>query len=295
MIEDFPTRISLRHLLAYLLAAAVLVTLCGGALIVLKGRLFGPEPPLVEGQPFPLEAWFAYVAVALSVLLAYLLQARLVERRPRRELAPGRAGELLVGAAVGIGLALLVVLALWIGGAYRGAWHGLGDLLAPSLMAIGAGLSEELLIRGFVLGLIERWAGSLVALLLTAVLFGGLHFDNAGAGLWPVLALMLGPGVALGAATLATRRLWLPIGLHFGWNFGQSGLFGLLDSGTSFPSVIDASVAGPTWLTGGAFGPEASLPGLAVWLSLGLFLLIQARRRGRLVPFHPSTDPVPSC
>jgi membrane protease YdiL (CAAX protease family) len=143
------------------------------------------------------------------------------------------------------------------------------------------------------LGLIERWAGSLVALGLSALLFGGLHFDNAGAGLWPVLALMLGPGFALGAAYLATGRLWLPIGLHFGWNFGQSGLFGLLDSGTSFPSVIDASIAGPYWLTGGAFGPEASLPGLAIWLLLGVFLLTRAHRRGRLVPFYPATIPVP--
>jgi membrane protease YdiL (CAAX protease family) len=175
------------------------------------------------------------------------------------------------------------------------AWRGLGDLPAPTLMAIGAALSEELLIRGFVLGLIERWAGSLVALVLSAMLFGALHFDNAGAGPWPVVALMLGPGFALGAAYLATGRLWLPIGLHFGWNFGQSGLFGLLDSGTSFPSVIDASVGGAVWLTGGAFGPEASAPGLIVWLLLGAFLLTRAHRRGRLVPLRPTTDLVPSC
>jgi uncharacterized protein len=296
MTDELPTRISLPRLLLHLLAAAVLVVLCGGAVILLKGWLFGASPPLVEDQPFPLDAWLAYVALALSVLIAYRLQGRFVERRPRRELAPGRAGELLIGAAVGIGLTLLVVLLLWLGGAYRiVAWRGAGGLLAPTLMAIGAGLSEELLIRGFVLGLIERWAGSLVALTLTAVLFGGLHFANSGAGIWPVVALMIGPGFGLGAAYLATGRLWLPIGLHFGWNFGQSGLFGLLDSGTSFPSVIDAGVGGPDWLTGGAFGPEASLPGLAIWLLLGAVLLNRARRRGRLVPLHPSTDLVPSC
>ena len=294
MIDEFPPRISLPQLLLYLLTAVLLVALCGGAVILLKGWLFGVSPPLVEGQSFPLEAWLAYVALAVAVLIAYGLQGRFVEHRTRPELAPGRAGEALVGAALGIGFALLVVLVLWLGGAYRIlAWRGPGDLLAPTLMALGAGLSEELLIRGFVLGLIERWAGSLVALALSAMLFGGLHFDNAGAGLWPVVALMLGPGFALGAAYLATGRLWLPIGLHFGWNFGQSGLFGMLDSGTSFPSVLDARVSGPSWLTGDAFGPEASLPGLAVWLLLGVFLLTRAHRRGRLVPFHPTTDLVP--
>jgi len=294
MIDEFPTRISLSRLLLHLLTAVLLVALCGGAVILLKGWLFGASPALVEGQPFPIEAWLAYVALAVSVLIAYGLQGRFVERRTRSELAPGRAGEALQGATVGIGFALLVVLVLWLGGAYRiVAWRGPGDLLAPTLMALGAGLSEELLIRGFVLGLIERWAGSLVALVLSAMLFGGLHFDNAGAGLWPVVALMLGPGFALGAAYLATGRLWLPIGLHFGWNFGQSGLFGLLDSGTSFPSVIDASVSGAPWLTGGAFGPEASMPGLAIWLLLGVFLLTRAHRRGRLVPFYPATYLVP--
>jgi len=295
MTQEFPTRISLPRLLLYLLAAAVLVTLCVGAVLLANNALLGARPRPVDGQPLPIEVWFAYVAVAVSILVAYRLQARFVERRSRPELATARMGELLVGAAGGIGLTLLVVAILWIGGAYHGTWRGPSDLPAPTLMAIGAALMEELLLRGFVLGLIERWGGSLVALVLTALLFGGAHFENSGAGLWPVVALMLGPGFALGAAYLATGRLWLPIGLHFGWNFGQSGLFGLLDSGTSFPSVIDASISGPYWLTGGAFGPEASLPGLAVWVLLGIFLLTRARRQGRLVPFRSSITPVPSC
>jgi membrane protease YdiL (CAAX protease family) len=281
-------RLSLPAMLGYLLAAMVLVALCGGTVIALRIFFFGAgPPPPAEGQPVPLEIWVAYAALAFAVLAAYWLQGRFVEHRPRRELAPGRAGELVLGAASGIGLVLLIVLVLWGAGAYRViAWRGPADLAGPTLMAIGAGLMEELLVRGFVLGLVERWAGSLVALAVTAILFGLLHFDNSGAGLWPVTALALGSGLALGAAYLATGRLWWSIGLHFGWNFGQSGLFGLLDSGTRFPSVVDAAVTGPYWLTGGAFGPEASLPGLAVWLLLGLVLLRRAARRGRLVPLR---------
>ena len=288
-----PVRISFLAMLGYLLAAAVLVTLCGGAVIVLKALLGGAVPAPIDERDLPLEIWFAYVALAFAVLAAYWLQGRFVERRPRRELAPRRVGELLLGAASGIGLVLVIVLVLWGAGAYHVvAWRGSADLAAPSLMALGAGLTEELIMRGFVLGLIERWAGSAAALVVTALLFGALHLGNPGAGLWPVAALVLGSGLALGAAYLATGRLWLSIGLHFGWNFGQSGLFGLLDSGTSFPSVLDATVDGPYWLTGGAFGPEASLPGFAVWVLLGLFLLSRAIRRGRLVPFHPLNDPV---
>ena len=281
-------RISFLAMLGYFLTAALLVGLCGGTVVVGKRLLFGQSSPLVEGAVLPLGLWATYVAIALAVVAAYWLQGRLVERRPRRELAPARApGELLLGAAMGIGFALLIVLLLWATGCYRvTGWRGPADLAAPTLMAVGAGLFEETLIRGFILGLIERWGGSTLALILSSVLFGGLHIDNAGAGLWPVVALSLGAGIALASAYLATGRLWLSIGLHFGWNFGQSGLFGLLDSGTSFPSLIDARVSGPDWLTGGAFGPEASLPGLALWVLCGAALLARAARHGRIVPWR---------
>lgn len=291
------TRISFLAMLGYLLAASLLIALCGGAVVIGKQLLFGPAPPLAPGAAWPLSVWVAYVALALAVLAAYGLQGRLVEHRPRRELALDRApGELLLGAATGIALAFSIVLLLWVTGCYRIAgWRGPADLAAPTLMAIGAGLMEEILVRGFVLGLIQRWGGSVLALVLSSILFGGLHIANPGAGLWPVAALSLGAGMALAAATLATGRLWLPIGLHFGWNFGQSGLFGLSDSGTSFPSLIDARVTGPAWLTGGAFGPEASLPGLAIWVLFGSFLLARAVRSGRIVPWRPSPVLEVSC
>jgi membrane protease YdiL (CAAX protease family) len=281
-------RISLPRLLLYLLGAGLLVFACGGAVVLGKRSLFGPAPTVAEGEAWPISIWLVYVALACAVLVAYGLQARFVERRRRIELATGPAlPELLGGGAMGIGLGLLIVLVLAATGCYRIAgWHGPADLAAPTLMALGAALMEEVLVRGFILGLVERWAGSLVALVLSAVLFGAAHLDNDGAGLWPVAALTLGAGMALGAAYLATGRLWLPIGLHFGWNFAQSGLFDLPDSGTKFPSLIDAEITGPDWLTGATFGPEASLPGLAIWVLLGLVLLVCAVRRGRLVPWR---------
>ncbi|GGF17381.1 hypothetical protein GCM10011611_24000 [Aliidongia dinghuensis] len=274
-------RISLPRLLVYLLAATVLVVTCGGLVIGADRLLFGSS-----AAPDSIWLWLTYAALALAVLAAYGLHGRFVERRPRRELALRPAlRETATGTAIGIGFVALLVLVLAAAGGYRIAgWRSPVEMAMPSLMAIGAALMEEVLARGFVLGLLERWAGSWVALVLSAVLFGAAHLDNPGAGAWPITALTLGAGLALGAAYLATRRLWLPIGLHFGWNFGQSALFGLLDSGTSFPSLIDARVEGPAWLTGGAFGPEASLPGFVLWLLFGLFLLTRAVGAGRLLP-----------
>jgi uncharacterized protein len=290
MVTTVPddARISFRALCGYSLTAALLIALSFGLTILVRLAVFSRIPLPVEGQPFPIEDWMLYAAMAFVLLAAYWAQRRFIERRPLTELAPHRAlPELLLGAAAGIGLVVLIVILLWAAGAYRLAGLRGGSVLAaPALMAVGAGLSEEVLMRGFVLGLLQRWAGSAVALVLSALLFGVLHFDNAGAGLWPVVVLVLGPGMALAAAYLMTGRLWLSIGLHAGWNFGQSGLFGLVDSGTRFPSLLDASVEGAYWLTGGAFGPEASVPCFLLWVLVGLVLLTVAVRRGRFIPFR---------
>lgn len=72
----------------------------------------------------------------------------------------------------------------------------------------------------------------------------------------------------LGLAYAATRTLWLPIGLHFGWNFTEGGIF-------------DASLAGPPLITGGAFGPEASLAALVVSLSASIALAWYTVHSGR--------------
>jgi hypothetical protein len=69
-------------------------------------------------------------------------------------------------------------------------------------------------------------------------------------------------GVVLAIAYLRTRALWLPWGLHFGWNASLGLLFGLPVSGLRMFNVVDrTSVSGSRWLTGGSYGPEASVPG----------------------------------
>jgi hypothetical protein len=79
-------------------------------------------------------------------------------------------------------------------------------------------------------------------------------------------------GVFLGYGYTSTRQLWLPIGLHTGWNFFEGTVFGFPVSGMAdFPSLIHITVKGPILLTGGAFGPEA---GLVILPALGLGALL---------------------
>ena len=92
--------------------------------------------------------------------------------------------------------------------------------------------------------------------------------------------------IILAAAYLLTRRLWFAIGIHAAWNFTQSGIFSVPTSGIPMHGLFVAELSGPPWLTGGAFGVEASAVAVALCTAFGLSLLALAARRGRfVVPF----------
>ncbi|HEV2817997.1 MAG TPA: type II CAAX endopeptidase family protein [Allosphingosinicella sp.] len=217
---------------------------------------------------------------------AYWLFCRLVAREPMTLFA--RAGwwrELGAGAAGGFLLFSLVVGIVAASGGYHVApGGGLATLWDPLGIAIISGFAEELLFRGILFRYIERTAGSWAALALTSALFGGAHLANPNASLIAAAAIALEAGLLLGAVYMLTRRLWAAIGLHAAWNFTQGWLYGLPVSGTSVgDGLVRGTLAGPDWLTGGAFGLEASLPGVVVATGAGVAILAVAVRGGRVV------------
>lgn len=92
-------------------------------------------------------------------------------------------------------------------------------------------------------------------------------------------------GVLLGAAFLWKRSIWLVVGLHFTWN-APVGLIGIPVSGHPSAGLLTTTPAGPTLLTGGDFGSEASIVPVVVSLLLAIPMLIAAHRRGNIVPFR---------
>jgi hypothetical protein len=79
---------------------------------------------------------------------------------------------------------------------------------------------------------------------------------------------------------LSVALTWLPIGLHFGWNLTEGGIFGAAVSGGQYTGVIVAPLSGPPFITGGAFGPEASIAAVAVSLGASAVLAWFAIRTG---------------
>ena len=96
---------------------------------------------------------------------------------------------------------------------------------------------------------------------------------------------MLEAGVLLGAAYVVTQRLWFPIGMHIAWNFSEGSVFGMQVSGNSTASsLVRGSLTGSNLLTGGAFGPEASIAAVTVCLAVAILLLYRAAYLGRIEP-----------
>lgn len=195
-------------------------------------------------------------------------------------------GGLARGFLVGAGLLSAVTGTLFFCGAYRVVGLGAGAsaraLGQVALVFFLVAIFEEVLFRGIFFRLLEQGLGTWLALALSALFFGVSHFPNPGATTRSAVAIALEAGVLLAAAYVATRSLWLPIGLHTAWNLFEGPVYGAHVSGIRLPSLLDAQFPGPAWLTGGAFGPEAGLPAVLLGGALGLAFLLLAVRRGHI-------------
>ena len=209
-----------------------------------------------------------------------------VEHRHPIELELHRAGaELGAGVAMGVVFVLLIALPLWLGGWYAVVGLGTASVwLIATASAATAAFMEELLMRALLFRLLEERAGTWLALAVTSTAFGALHLGNPNATWWSAVNIGLSAGLVLGLAFVLTRRLWLAIGIHFGFNFMEGAVLGLGVSGSQTGGLLEARVHGPDLVTGGEFGPESSLQTLVVGLALAAGLAWMARRRRKTLP-----------
>ena len=132
---------------------------------------------------------------------------------------------------------------------------------------IAVPLIEEFIFRCAMLGGLLVLVPASAAIPISALIFGGLHAFNQNATVLSVVTTSIG-GLAYGIAFLITERIGFPLGLHFGWNYFQARVFGFSISGGfrgPAPWVLQHD-RGPDLLTGGAYGPEGGLVGLAAKL-----------------------------
>jgi len=216
---------------------------------------------------------------------AYWGFVRFVERRPVAEFALRRApAELAIGIVGGIAILTAIVGLMAALGSYRViGYNGPQVLALPLSIGIFPGFSEEIALRGLFFRLFERWLGSWAALILSAFLFGFGHIFNPGATWVAAIGIAFEAGILLAALYMITRRLWMAVGLHAAWNFAEGGIFGTPVSGLQVSGLVRPWIGGPDLVTGGSFGPEASLPAMGIATAVGVVLLYVAWRRGRFI------------
>jgi membrane protease YdiL (CAAX protease family) len=254
------------------------------------GCQFGRAMLLRHAPQIPRDMVFVgeNLAIAVTMIIGYRLLVRWTERRKVTELGfaqliPGTLG----GALLGFILFCAVYAVLWsVGVASIGGFAGTNGLVMAIAMPLGAAVGEEILVRGAVYRLVEEGFGTVIALLFSASLFGLLHLGNTGATPESSIAIAIEAGLMLAAAYVLTRSLWLPIGLHFGWNFTEGGVFGAAVSGGTVHGLIHAPLSGPSYLTGGQFGPEASVAAVGIGFAVTTVMLVLAAQRGQWKPMR---------
>jgi membrane protease YdiL (CAAX protease family) len=291
------------------LAAAVfaVAALASGAVVRLltDGYRGGPLAGLVPGSDVgTVLRIVSTVVTAVAVLGAVAVAGRFLDQRRFAGFGVGLDRDWWVdcGFGVGLGVALMAgifavgVAAGWfrvVGTAYAAAGASVAGLVVGYLLVFaGVSVGEELVVRGYLLtnlaeglrvGPVDGRAALAVAVLLTSGLFGLLHAGNPNATLISTSTIALA-GVFLAAGYALTGDLAIPLGLHFSWNYAQGVLFGFPVSGLDIGvAVIRTRETGPDLVTGGRFGPEAGLLGVAaILVGIAATAWWARRRTGRL-------------
>ncbi len=244
---------------------------------------------LTLSAPIEMRIYFAYAEAIIFFfvfLAAYGLYARFIEKRKAFEISSKLSwkesgkGFLISIALVGAVVALLAVI-----GSYRIADLNPDKKVVIDLFMkfmIGA-LLEEIIFRLIIFRLTEELLGTWIALVIQAVLFGFAHMANDNSTFFTSFSVIIVGGIIYTGAFMYTRRIWLALGLHAGWNYFQSGIFGMPNSGTAYKGLIFPDIQGKEWITGGSWGIEASYIAILAALIAGVYFIIKSKNANQIV------------
>jgi hypothetical protein len=240
----------------------------------------------------------AWISAAVAALASFVCVR--LEQRSFLDLGLRPGGRWLTEFLAGTlgGILLILITALLVRGLdgfhwERSAGVGARPLLFGALAFLGVAFNEEIISRGYPFQRLVEGAGTWVGQLVFAAMFALMHWGNPGMSgatkAWATLNIGLA-AILLGFCYLRTRSLALPIGVHLGWNWAQGSLLGFGVSGTTEAQGLwtPAFHGKPEWLTGGAFGLEASLPCALV---CGACILALWRWKGRAASVEARVEP----
>ncbi len=273
--------------------AAILVKRVGGA----------PGTPQIQG---PIAVIFQAIGelILFSVILFLAWIMSRIERRKvgvyglplQKSIAPTFFSAYLLWGFLPLTVLLLTLRA--VGVFYFGHFSPLnGQILAWGLLwwfvFLFVGLFEEFFFRGYVLYTLTDGIGFWPAAIILSLGFAYAHMGNSGETKIGIVAVICF-GLFATATVWRTGNLWMAVGAHAGWDWGQSYFYGVNDSGFQAPGhLLNPHTQGPDWLSGGPVGPEGSVVTIILWVLMTVAVVAFYRPRGPglvLTPADPSSS-----
>lgn len=192
-----------------------------------------------------------------------------------------------IGWAVSVVNFLAIIVCLFLCGCYHivNVEFEVASQLSWLSLFLLVGVVEEVIFRGILFRLIaDKW-NIAVGLTTSSLLFGLAHLGNPGATLWAALAIALASGWLFGMAYAYHQTIWVPVGMHWAWNYLEGGVFGCAVSGTplDYRPLIAPKISGTDLLSGGAFGPEASIICVAIGIGISIvYTVLYIKKKKRL-------------
>lgn len=272
----------------------LLLSLIIGVLLLIVGEILST---LIQSlltvlfPPIPWESLEAQLFFFFPLLFVVLLWAKLVEKSPWQGLGMTKKNvgkDFFVGYGIGAAmLSLSTLIMVVLGSAKIQGFHFTLDMLPRVILLIFAWIvqssTEEILTRGWLFSSVAAKRSVTVGLIASSLFFTVMHIGNEGISIIPLLDLFL-YGVLTALYMLKTNSIWGVCGIHAAWNFFQGSIFSFSVSGnnTDF-SLVQISIQGPEWLSGGKFGVEGSIISVLIQAIFILWLICDLKQKNHLV------------
>jgi membrane protease YdiL (CAAX protease family) len=232
------------------------------------------------------------IGLFIPAVGAMWLTVRFLDHRPFAAfgigLLPRWQRDFLFGLMLAAGMLAVLMAGCYAFGYVSIHWTGgqvsSGFLLATFGVLLISALNEELVFRGFPLQLLIDGMGEWPAIIGMSTLFGAMHLSNPNASILGAVNTIIA-GILLSLAYARTRSLWMPYGIHIGWNVGLGFVFGFQLSGIDLASLWTTGIAGSETILGGDYGPEGGL--LATFVFATAALIVQRHGSINSPEAHP--------
>lgn len=258
------------------------IAICLGAMILSKNYI--AQPVLYKLFDNKIVADTIKNCISFSVLLIgyYLFSKYYEHKKPVEISVQNLPKEMFVGFVLGFFAITLSIFFLYLLGYYQIiAISAANYSMKLFTLLVTAALVEDLLTRGLIIRVLEKWLGTFITLII-AMLLETVHVFNPNSNLFSLFFDLVW-GFTMAMLYIYSKRIWLPFFFHVGWNFAQpfygSNLTGLEDMGT----IIKSKFEGPVFLTGGKVGVEGSIFTVFSLLSIGVVLFYLSKKEGKFI------------